>query len=564
MNHYKEFLRGQNHYDPYLLSGVSGYMLRGSFYYPPKAVGNCAGCHMPAQASNDFGARVLPIGDKDQLGIHNHFSPAANTALLSWLQLNSDGVAKEQAFLKDVMRIDLFGIKQGSAIDGPLTAPLRPTLPKLTPGRDYVLESVIRTLKMGHPFTQGTDDTNEVWVEVTATSGDRVIGRSGARVDSGEVDPWSDFVSVFMLDRDGYRISRRNPQDIFVPLFNHQIPPELPHRLFILASTVPPDVVQPITVEVKLQYRKFDYEYMKFVTEGSHKPDDLPIRDFALGDHYQNTLPITTLAVDRVTFPVEINNVAPADDSSGKAKQAVAAAIQDSAIPLWQRWNDYGIGLLLENSAGDGKGELRQAADAFAQVERLKRFDGPLNLARVYYAEGRLDEATAAIGRAKTFTDPPAYPWTMAWLSGLINRQQGHLDDAEKNFRSVLEDRSEEMRQKGFDFSIDYEVINEHGQTLLEQAKGMHDPEQQSQARATTARRGCANSRKTLTLDSEKRGGSLQPASNLWSAGDDSRAAEHGTTACPLQTGRRCARIVRSRWLDRSTQRRITSRPRRS
>ena len=28
-----------------------------------------------------------------------------------------------------------------------------------------------------------------------------------------------------MLDRDGNRIDRRNPQDIFTPLYNHQIPP---------------------------------------------------------------------------------------------------------------------------------------------------------------------------------------------------------------------------------------------------------------------------------------------------------------------------------------------------
>ncbi len=526
LTQYKEFLRGQNHYDPYLLSGVSGHGAR-SFYYPPKAVTNCAGCHMPNQASTDFGARVLTIGDKDQLGIHNHFFPAANTAI-NWFQLNPDGIAKEQAFLKDVMRIDLFGVRQGSAVDGPLTAPLRPTVPTLTPGKDYVLESVIRTLKMGHLFTQGTVDSNEVWVEVTAKSGDRVIGRSGAQDEKGEVDPWSHFVNVFMLDRDGNRIARRNPQDIFVPLYNHQIPPGAA-QVVHFGLTVPPDVVQPITVEIKLQYRKFDYEYMKFVTEGSHKPGDLPIRDFALGDHYRDTLPVTTLAVDRLTFPVGINGAAPAGDSSGKAEKAdktTAVANPVSSIPLWQRWNDYGIGLLLEGSAGDSKGELRQAAEAFSQVEKLNRFDGPLNLARVYYAEGRLDDATAAIQRAKAFTNPPAYPWTMAWLSGLINRQQGHLEDAEKNFRSVLEDRSEEMRQKGFDFSIDYEVINDHGQTLLEQAKQLREPDEQLQ-RDKLLREAAANFEKTLTLDSENVAAhyNLQVIYGL--LGDDIRAAEH-------------------------------------
>ena len=41
----------------------------------------------------------------------------------------------------------------------------------------------------------------------------------------GTVDPYSHFINVYMLDRDGNRIDRRNPQDIFVPLYNKQIPP---------------------------------------------------------------------------------------------------------------------------------------------------------------------------------------------------------------------------------------------------------------------------------------------------------------------------------------------------
>ena len=40
-NHYK-WLRGQNHYDAYHLSGVSGHGIK-SFYYPPKAKHKCAG-----------------------------------------------------------------------------------------------------------------------------------------------------------------------------------------------------------------------------------------------------------------------------------------------------------------------------------------------------------------------------------------------------------------------------------------------------------------------------------------------------------------------------------------
>jgi len=49
LNKYK-WLRGQNHYDAYLLSGVSGHGVT-SFYYPEKAIHDCSTCHMQLQPS---------------------------------------------------------------------------------------------------------------------------------------------------------------------------------------------------------------------------------------------------------------------------------------------------------------------------------------------------------------------------------------------------------------------------------------------------------------------------------------------------------------------------------
>src|SRR5882672_10149190 len=383
LNNYK-WLRGQNHYDTFLLSGVSGHGAR-SFYYPPKAQENCSGCHMPLAASNDFGAKFF---GSDKLSVHNHLFPGANTGL-AYIRNQPQIVAAHQEFQKGVMRVDIFGLRENGAVDGKLIAPLRPTLPTLKPGQKYLLETVIRTVKMGHPFTQGTADSNEVWMDVTIKSGDRLIGRSGALDKEREVDPWSHFVNVFMLDRDGNRIARRNPQDIFVPLYNNQIPPGA-------ASTVhyemqlPEQLNAPVTIEIKLQYRKFDKQYMDFVT-GTSKPGDNPINGFKRGEKYLNDLPITTLAVDKVTLPVEGLAAPPANPPS--------------AIPPWQRWNDYGIGLLLK-----GKAQFAQAVEAFGQVEKMNRFDGPLNLARVYYAEGRLDEAVDAIARAAKHSKPPDDP----------------------------------------------------------------------------------------------------------------------------------------------------------
>src|SRR5439155_23947303 len=175
-----------------------------------------------------------------------------------------------------------------------------------------------------------------------------------------------------------------------------------------------------------------------------------------------NDLPITTIASDRITFPIE--------GTSANAEQLSTINPQPSTIPEWQRWNDYGIGLLLEGDKGSEKGELIQAAQAFEQVEKLGRADGPVNLARVYFKEGRLDDAVAALQRAAKF-NPPAPRWTIAWFSGLVNKQNGFLDEAIREFRSILEDHYPELDKRGFDFSKDYEVINELAQAYCERAK---------------------------------------------------------------------------------------------
>ncbi len=452
LTHYKEWLRGQNHYDSFLLSGVSGGNAR-AFYYPPKAQSNCNGCHMPTKPSADFGAQYLD--ESGALKIHNHLFPAANTGI-PHLRQAPDWVQKShEDFHKGNVKIELFGLKKGGSVDAPLTAPIRPSIPTLEPGETYLFEVVIRTLKLGHLFTQGTVDSNQVWMDVEVRDEEGVLGRSGSMDESRRVDPWSHFVNVYMLDKDGNRIDRRNAADIFTPLYNHQIPPgaaAVVHYQF----TVPEDQQKPIEIELKLNYRKFDSTYMEYV----------------YGKDYRNDLPVSVLAEDRISFGIE---------GGIPSLSERTLAIQPVDFPMWQRWNDYGIGLLLKGNAGSDKGELKQAAAAFSKVEALGRPEGPINLARVYFKEGRVDDAAQALQRAAAF-DPQPPRWSMAWFTGQVHAQRGELDQAITNYRSILEDQYQELEDRDFDFSKDYVVINELGQTYYLRSKLERDrPEAEKQ-----------------------------------------------------------------------------------
>ena len=487
LNHYK-WLRGQNHYDSFLLSGVSGHGVQ-SFYYPPQAQENCNQCHMPAVVSDDFGSRV-----RDESGrttVRDHMFPAANTAIPHLLDLPASVISKHQAFLKDSLRVDLVALRGEGRIDGPLIGPIRPEVPVLVPGENYLLQAVIRTLTLGHHFTQGTADSNEVWLEVEVEHEGQIVGRSGGLAPGDHaVDPWSHFVNVYMLDRDGNRIDRRNPEDIFVPLYNHQIPPGAADLVHYRLE-VPSGLRGELTVTLRLNYRKFDTTLMRMVQEQAF---------------VRNDLPITTIAQDQVTFPV----------GSGPA----AVQSEPPAIPEWQRWNDYGIAALRKPQGR----QLRQAEEIFKRVEALGHGAGPLNLARTYLAEGRLEEAAQALQRAMSHPAPPE-PWSIAWFSGMLLFQEGQLAEALAAFESLYQTQFPEARRRGFDFSRDYRLLNQLGLTWLELAR------QARQRESADPMPGFREAERwfqaALAEDPENATAHYNLAQTYRSLGDDAAAARH-------------------------------------
>jgi tetratricopeptide (TPR) repeat protein len=198
-------------------------------------------------------------------------------------------------------------------------------------------------------------------------------------------------------------------------------------------------------VIANLKYRKFDTAYVRAFQGAAFKTNDLPI---------------VTLASDRLTFP------APAEQNGQESSHL-------PSIAEWERWNDYGIGLLRKPA----RGLLRHAESAFLRVAELGRGEGSLNLARVFIREGRLEEATAALRDASM---AGAYPWSVTWFGGLVDMQNGELDAAIGAFRALVETRFSEARRRGFDFSRDYRLHNTLAKALFERSKLARDADETS------------------------------------------------------------------------------------
>jgi tetratricopeptide (TPR) repeat protein len=96
----------------------------------------------------------------------------------------------------------------------------------------------------------------------------------------------------------------------------------------------------------------------------------------------------------------------------------------------------------------------------------------------------------------------PAYPWSVAWFSALVNKQNGRLDDAIRNFKDVIETNFAEARKREFDFGKDYIALDELGQTLMERAKLERAPQQRTE-REKLLQQAASWFERTLLLDSE-------------------------------------------------------------
>jgi tetratricopeptide (TPR) repeat protein len=292
------------------------------------------------------------------------------------------------------------------------------------------LDVVVRTRKIGHSFPGGTLDAFDTWLEVEAQDASgRVVFRSGGVEDEGRgpVDPGAHFYRSYQLDGAGNPINKRNAWQARSVLYVHQIPPgaaDVAHY----RVRIPASVKGPITVTAKLNYRKFAWYYTQFAYAGEAKagqPASLISAAFNGLDYSFDPanipgnvsgkikgaippLPVVTLAKAETTIPIGLTR-------AERWEPVVNKSVRE-------RWNDWGIGLLLQ-------GDLKGAEYAFRRVTEADAgyADGWLNVARALVQEGETDAAKPFLAHALKANDKLG---RIYYFQALVEKADGNYDAA--------------------------------------------------------------------------------------------------------------------------------------
>jgi tetratricopeptide (TPR) repeat protein len=257
---------------------------------------------------------------------------------------------------------------------------------------------------------------------------------------------------------------------------------------------IPENAGAKINLHAKLNYRKFMWFNTQFSYAGEEDPrqpkgvstPDYDDRKFAFRGDTSGvvgtlkkipSLPIITVAEDTKTISVLDRKTPPPAPHAITTKED------------WMRWNDYGIGLFLQN-------DLKGAEAAFTKATESdpNNFDGWVNIGRVRTQEGNTADAIKVLDKALTLK-PELARANYFYARNL--KEEGKYEDAIFKLQSVLKqyprDRvvhnelgriyflqkkySDAVREFEATLAIDPEDLQAHYDLML-CYKGLHDDKQ--------------------------------------------------------------------------------------
>ena len=304
-------------------------------------------------------------------------------------------------------------------------------------GDSVRVEVVVRTRKVGHFFPGGTVDAFDVWVELEAKDEKgRTILHSGEAADGGKgpVDPGAHFYRSLLLDEHGNVINKRNAWSARSVAYVRLIPPGAADTIHYRLN-VPEDAGDHIYLTARVNYRKFMWWNTQWAFAGVRDPSQKP----DVSRSYDDGKWMFTGDTSRVSGPIKaIPDIPTTVMAVGRGALTLlpkGAALTETK-PLMdksvrERWNDYGIGLLLQ-------GDIKNAEATFLKVTEMDPgyADGWVNVARARIQEGNMAASEPVLRKALEID--PTLAKTHFFL-GTALKALGRYDEALAHLRTAAD-----------------------------------------------------------------------------------------------------------------------------
>ena len=358
---------------------------------------DCNSCHMQRDATKFYDVSVK------NGTIASHRWASANTAIPTFYGYKEQLDAVNKSLQNDVMGVDIFALhrqKQGEAKEK-LIAPVNREDFKLAENDVLTADVIVTNKNIGHSFPPELRDFYEAYVEFTVSdAADKTIYKSGFIKPDGYLDANAHTYKTWLVKENGDVNDLHFIWKTKVVAQNSVIQSgrsDLARYKF----AIPANVGGQIKLTAKLQYRRFTRVF----------------QDYALGKKLD--YPIVTMAQSQRVLLVGDENK--------------PQTIDPKAMPDWRRWNNYGIALLDQR-------QFPQSADAFDKVidynvKDYKPF-AVTNKALALMEMGGWQEAEKLIDKALEIDQNN---FRAMFQRGKINRVNSRLDEAEANFKKVLE-----------------------------------------------------------------------------------------------------------------------------
>jgi len=357
----------------------------------------CNTCHMKREP-----APLFDVSAKNGTLVSHRWA-AANTAIPTFYKWKEQLEAVIKFIEDDKVGVDIFALRRksraGSKED--FIAPVNRSNFTIAGGDRLTAEVVITNKNIGHSFPPELRDFYEAYVEFTVSDDSgKALYRSGFIKPDGYLDESAHNYKTYLVKSDGTYNDKHHIWRTRTFAQNNQINSgrsDVARYQF----NVPENVNGAMHLTARVRYRRFTRVFS----------------DYALGKSVD--YPIVTMATTEYVMSVGQNRARAADPND------------QTAVPDWRRWNNYGIALFDQR-------QYPLAIEAFTHAAELDEKYRPMalvNRAMAHIELEQYDEAATILDGGVNAN--PAMARAL-FQQARIFMKRGQLDQAETNFRQVL------------------------------------------------------------------------------------------------------------------------------